>query len=199
MTKIIKMSLNIVSRSYSKINTNIRSKLYHYFQNTPHFVFMDFEFSSISRTLYFPDVRRITLIKSNYPAVKSMIYANIFPKLSYIRELVHISTPEDKLTQSENLLESITGHFEHTIDYEVAYLDFTNPRHLDIKKISNNFSGFNIGHISNKLYSDCLYEYVTESHSDNSQTLQEIEELQLQRQIVVTENKRYDYADVELR
>jgi len=148
---------------------------------------MDSGFPTISKKLSFPNVSRITIVKSNQLLIKNMVYANMFPNLNYIREFVHISTPESKVVQTEKLLHNMVEHNHNIIDYEVLFLDFTNPLHLDIKKISNNFSGFNIGYINNKEYSDYLYEFLRTTHEDKTHDVQEIEERLFQKEIVLNE------------
>lgn len=184
------MPSNICS---SKIYTHIQTNLYNYFQHTPHFVFMNVGFPTVSNKLLFPNVTRITIIKSNHLLIKNMIHANIFPNLNYIRELVHISTSDSQLIHSDKLLHNMVEHNIKIVDYEVSFLDFTNSLHLDIKKISNNFSGFNIGNINNKKYGDYLYEYLTDS-DDTLYDIQKTEELALQREAVYIENKRYSHT-----
>lgn len=197
------MNLNIFSRSISTSTyTSTRRKLYNYFNNTPHFVFFDFDAPPISRLLKFRNVQRITLIGSSYDTIGHMINTNVFPNLSYLRHLVDISTPPTIVDKVEAKIANMTEFLHHNIvDCEVSYLDFNNPRHLDIKKISNNFSGFDVGEINNTQYSQYLTEYITKTHNDylnifnsihseNSHLLQEVEELQLQQQQVLAENSR---------
>lgn len=196
------MSLNIFSRVFStSTNATVQHKLYNYFKNTPHFVFLNFGIPHISRILQFPNVQRITLVSSKYYTLNNMINNNVFPNLSYVRQLVDISTPNKSVDNIEEKLAYITKSSHKQIDYEVSYLDFNNSRHLDIKKISNNFSGFNVGEISNNLYTQYLTEYMQATyveymkvidsiHSEDVHLLQEVEELQLQRQRVLAENNR---------
>jgi hypothetical protein len=200
------MNFNNFSRLIStstNTHTNTSHKLYSYFKKTPHFVFMNFNTPSISRVLQFPNVQRITLVSSKYQTVNSMINANIFPNLTYLRHFVDISTPQTTVDDVEAKLKYMTKFLDNRVDCEVSYLDFNNPSHVDIKNISNNFSGFNVGNISNTLYSQCLTEYIKATHNDymsiinsihseDSHLLQEIEELQLQRQQVLAENGRGD-------
>lgn len=193
INKMVHAHLNHKLYSYSNIYTNTKSKLYNYFKNTPHFVFMDSGFPTISKKLSFPNVSRITIVKSNQLLIKNMVYANMFPNLNYIREFVHISTPESKVVQTEKLLHNMVEHNHNIIDYEVLFLDFTSSLHLDIKKITNNFSGFNIGYINNKEYSDYLYEFLRTTHEDKTHDVQEIEERLFQKENVLNEiNKNND-------
>lgn len=196
------MNLNIFSRVFStSTHPTIQHKLYNYFKNTSHFVFMDCGVPHISRILQFPNVQRITLVSSKYYTLNTMINNNVFPNLSYLRQLVDISTPNKSVDDIEEKLAYMTKSSHKHIDYEVSYLDFNNPRHLDIKKISNNFSGFNVGEISNNLYTQYLTEYMQATyveymkvidsiHSEDVHLLQEIEELQLQKQTVLAETNR---------
>jgi hypothetical protein len=196
------MNLNMFSRLIStSTSATAQHKLYTYFRTTPHFIFMDFGALPISRILQFPNVQRITLVSSSYDTVGSMINANVFPNLSYLRHLVDVSTSSETLDKIEKNLECITKSKYNHIDYEVSYLDFNNPRHLDIKKISNNFSGCNVGEITNKMYSKYLIEHIKATHdeymkvinsinSEDVHLLQEVEELQLQKYKVIVENNR---------
>jgi hypothetical protein len=208
------MSLNIFSRcisncSKASVNSSPQSKLYNYFKNTPHFVFMDYGFPPISRTLQFLNVQRITLIRSNNLAVSQLINSNVFPNVSYIREIVDINTPRDRVLKLEEYLSYMTKYSYNKIDYEVSYLDFNNPFDMVIKKITNNFSGFDVGNeINNGLYAKYLHEYITSTHkeymniissihSEDAHLLQEAEELHLQTQKVLAEHARGE--TVELR
>jgi hypothetical protein len=145
----------------ASVNSNPQVKLYNYFKNTPHFVFMDYGFPPISRTLQFPNVQRITLIRSNQLAISQLINSNVFPNVSYIREIVDVNTPRDRVFKLEEYLAHMTKYSYNKIDYEVSYLDFNNSFHMVIKKITNNFSGFDVGsEINNSQYVKYLHEYI---------------------------------------
>jgi hypothetical protein len=208
------MNLNIFSRSISTrtnaiMNASPQVKLYNYFKNTPHFVFMDYGFPPISRIIQFPNVRRITLIRSNNLAISQLINSNVFPNVSYIREIVDINTPRDRVLKLEEYLAHMTKYSYNTVDHEVSYLDFDNPFHMVIKKITNNFSGFDVGsEINNDLYVKYLHEYITSTYkeymsiinsinSEDIHLLQESEEFHLQTQKVLAEHVRDE--GVELR
>ena len=207
------MSLNIFSRYISSctkasVNSSPKAKLYSYFKKTPHFVFMDYGFPPISRTLQFPNVQRITLIRSNNLAVSQLINSNVFPNVSYLRELVDINTPRDRVLKLEEYLAHMTKYSYNKIDYEVSYLNFNNPFDMVIKKITNNFSGFNVGNeINNDIYAKYLHEYITSTHkeymntvssihSEDAHLLQEAEELYLQTQKVLAEKARGDATEL---
>lgn len=207
------MSLNIFRRSISSgtkviMNATSQKNLYNYFNNTSHFVFMDYDFPFRGRIIRLPNVKRITLIRSNPFAISQLIHSNVFPNVSYIRELVDINTPRDKIIKSEEYLAYITKDSYNIIDHEVSYLDFYNPWHMVIKKITNNFSGFDVDNeINNKQYIKYLHEYITSTHkeymnvinpihSKDIKLLQEEEEFQLQTQTVLAEHARSEVLEL---
>lgn len=197
------MYLNNFNRtiySHTMKNINKQKQLFHYFQNTPHFVFMNFEYPPISRNLQFPSVKRITLINSNRLYIQNMIYSNFFPNVSYIRELLDINSFNKNSALTENLLKNTVEHSHSIIDYDISYIDFAT---LDIKKISNNFNGYNVGDISNIEYTNFLIEYIKQHSNEyireiNNKTqstymTQDIEEKSLQQKNVLDEIKRNEY------
>lgn len=203
MPKIIKMNLNTFSRLISTTtHTSTRHKLYNYFNNTPHLVFIDFSIPLIPRILPFPKVQRITIVGSKYDSVGSMINANLFPNLSYLRNIIDSNTSLKIVDKVEQKLINMTKFSSRHIDCDILYTEFNNSSHLDIKKISNNFSGFDVGgEINIKFYTQYLTEYIKETHSDymafidsihseDAHLLQEVEELQLQKQTVLAETNR---------